>query len=204
MPRLDFSLLVILALSLFSSLVIAAPKLDNDLPLALCHNPPYTNIIAGTLTPAFYSSARKRSPPPSLSTPTSTPSLLLCAPNSRTYIDLHPTIPIPSNILRPIITSALQRISNPPKDGPISLHSGWIFNVTVGAYSLRIMNAGVEEIPLWIYAFSGVIRRHVSYGEVRDALVVLEMWMEEKGWRGGGFEIWHAGREVGRGWLGRD
>ncbi|KAL8734138.1 MAG: hypothetical protein Q9166_001623 [cf. Caloplaca sp. 2 TL-2023] len=168
--------------------------------MALCQNQPYTNIIAGQTTPSRVSTSKRSAASPPLF------SVLLCAPNSRTYIELTPDLPLPPRLVLPVITSAQQQIQHqiapPNSDRIINFHTGWIFNSTVGAYELRVRNEGVDDVPLWIYGLSGQVNRHVTYRILSDALLALKGYMDAEGWRGAVFGIYHAGKQVGFGELG--
>ncbi|KAI4272101.1 MAG: hypothetical protein L6R38_006692 [Xanthoria sp. 2 TBL-2021] len=135
--------------------------------------------------------------------------LILCAPKSRTYIALTPGFPVDTRHIRPVVVSAYQQILHitapPPEDHVISFSSGWIFNITIGAYSLRVKNAGLEDSPLWLYGLTGPVNavpRHITYGVLGKALLALYIHMNEHGWRQAEFEIWDAGKEFGFGILG--
>ncbi|KAL8745380.1 MAG: hypothetical protein Q9184_007882, partial [Pyrenodesmia sp. 2 TL-2023] len=135
--------------------------------------------------------------------------LILCVPKSRIYIALTPGFPIGSQQLRPVVASAYQQIlhnTTPPnEDRIISSDSGWIINITIGAYGLQVRNAGVEYAPLWIYGLTGqvnAVTRHITYGVLGKALFALDTHMNEDGWRQADFEIWDAGKEVGFATLG--
>ncbi|KAL8651896.1 MAG: hypothetical protein Q9226_004495 [Calogaya cf. arnoldii] len=135
--------------------------------------------------------------------------LILCAPESRTYIALTPSLPVDTRQIRPVVERAYQqilRVTAPPReDRIISFSSGWIFNTTVSAYSLKVKNAGFEDTPLWIYGWTGPInpvQRHITYSMLGKALLALYTHMNEHGWRQAEFEIWDAGREVGFATLG--
>ncbi|KAL9005207.1 MAG: hypothetical protein Q9188_002006 [Gyalolechia gomerana] len=198
MTRFTLPILAAIAFASLPSPNLGAPSL----PLALCQNEPYTHIVAGTRTPI------KRSPPSS--NPNST---LLCAPNSTTYITLTTITTTPSidtRLLRPVISTAYQNILHtiapPSKDRIISSSPGWIFNTTVGAYELKVKNAGTEFVPLWLYGLTAgalpATRRKMTYKVLRDALLALYVFMNDKGWRLGEFEVYDQGKMVGFGVLG--
>ncbi|KAI4224287.1 MAG: hypothetical protein L6R36_004782 [Xanthoria steineri] len=135
--------------------------------------------------------------------------LILCAPKSRTYITLTPGLPADTRQIRPVVISAYQQILNltapPHGDRIISSSSGWIFNTTVGAYSLRVQNAGMEYTPSWFFGWTRPVKvapRHITYGVLAKALLALYTHLNERGWRQARFEIWDAGREVGFATLG--
>ncbi|KAI4220327.1 MAG: hypothetical protein LQ349_008114 [Xanthoria aureola] len=183
----------VLVLGLPLSPILAAPARDS--PGVHCQNAPYTQIVAGDMTPA-----RKRGDVPA--------PLILCAPESRTYIALTPGLPADTRQIRPVVISAYQRILNITgplhEDRIISFSSGWIFNTTIGAYSLKVKNVGVANTRhrMWWSRPVNTVPRHMTYLELENALLALYTHLNERGWRQAQFEIWDAGREVGFATLG--
>ncbi len=134
--------------------------------------------------------------------------LILCAPESRTYIALTPGLPADTRQIRPVVISAYQRILNITgplhEDSVISFSSGWIFNTTVGAYSLKVRNVGAANTRyrVWWNGPVNTVPRHITYLELAKALLALYTHLNERGWRQAQFEIWDEGREVGFAILG--
>lgn len=76
----------------------------------------------------------------------------------------------------------------------------------MGAYELKVKNAGTEFVPLWLYGLTAgawpATGRKMTYKVLADALLALYVFMNEKGWRLGEFEVYDQGKMVGFGVLG--
>ncbi|KAL8724551.1 MAG: hypothetical protein Q9181_006774 [Wetmoreana brouardii] len=127
--------------------------------------------------------------------------LILCAAKSRTYISLTTTsASMDARLLRPVIASAYQQILHtlapPSKDRIISFDDGWIFTNTIGAFDLKIRSAGSQSVPLWVYGLLGhAAKIHLTYGQLRDALLTLYDHMSRAGWSEATFDIYDAGQQ---------
>ncbi|KAL9595792.1 MAG: hypothetical protein Q9179_004846 [Wetmoreana sp. 5 TL-2023] len=134
--------------------------------------------------------------------------IILCAAKSRTYISLTTTsASMDARLIRPVIASAYQQILHtlapPGKDRIISFDDDWIYTNNFGEFDLKIRNAGSQNVPLWVYGLMGhSAKSHITYGQLRDALLTLYDHMSRARWSEATFDIYDAGQQVGYGILG--